>query len=79
MSIHAIFERSPLEHVFEVVDRRLVALALYGHGPRAPSRIAPAVADAAADRMKVRRSMYRCLSVISELGMLAEDLINMIA
>jgi hypothetical protein len=23
--------------------------------------------------------MYRCLSVISELGMLAEDLINMIA
>jgi hypothetical protein len=36
------------------------------------------VADAAADRMKVCRSMYRCLSVISELGMLAEDLINMI-
>src|SRR4030095_614583 len=34
MSIHAIFERSPLEHVFEVVDRRLVALALDGHGPR---------------------------------------------
>jgi len=34
MSIHAVFERSPLHHVFEVVDRRLVALALDGHGPR---------------------------------------------
>src|SRR5438128_4994368 len=34
MPIDAILERLSLENVFEMVDRRLVAFALDGHGPR---------------------------------------------